>query len=610
MFTLCRIAFYFSNSEYFTDINIGAFWGGIRFDLTAIVMFNLPLIVLYLIPIPIREHRIYQLALKIIFFLINGFAIGLNLMDLEYFKFTSKRSTIDLLDLAGAGDDLKQLIPVFLRDYWYIILLFILMIWGMFFLYKKTEKSIQGSIVSLKYVAIHLLVFVVAGGLSIIGVRGGLQPKTLTIIDASGYTSSGNVPVVLNTPFTMISSLNQQQLEEKEFFTDEEVQKWFNPVKQYDRSIAEVGQPNIVLIMLESFSAEYLGGYNDGDGYTPFLDSLMQQSLVFDNAFANGKKSIEGVPACVAGMYTLMNSPYTTSVYSTNDVNSLASVLGEIGYHTAFYHGATNGSMRFDAFCNTIGFNEYYGRYEYDNDDHFDGQWGIWDEEMLQFYATQMSTHKQPFFTTCFTMTSHHPFAIPERYEGRFKGSDELAILRTIEYTDYALQRFFNTAKHQPWFENTLFIITADHVGPPRTSWSHNPVGKYAIPMIMYKPDGSFAGRDSTIVQQADILPSVLDYLNYEEKFVAFGESVFRPDAEHMAVSYLNNIYQIIIGDYLFQWDGEKTISLHNYREDYYLRTNLLNKHVRIRSGLERKIKAIVQTYNNRMIRNELTPNE
>lgn len=573
----------------------------------AVTLFNAPLVLLMLLPFTFRENRIYQGALKVLFYLTNGLAYGLNLVDIEYFKFTSKRSTIDLLDLASAGDDLQQLIPVFIRDYWYIILLFILVIVGTEFLYRKTSRKIQGAVFDLKYFAIHMGILVVMAGLFVIGSRGGIQPKPLSIIDASNYTTTENIPVALNTPFTMIKSLDQQELQEMSYFEDSELQKWFNPVKQYDAKTPNSGGQNVVLIMLESFSAEYIGGYNEEGGFTPFIDSLMQHGLVFKNAYANGKKSIEGVPACTAGIFALMNSPYTTSVYSSNDLNSLASILGNAGYYTAFYHGATNGSMRFDAYCNAVGFDGYFGRKEYNNDVDFDGQWGIWDEEMLQYFATGMTTHPEPFFTTCFTMTSHHPFAIPERYEGVFKGSDELPILRTVEYTDYALKRFFETAKKQPWFENTVFIITADHVGPPRTSWSHNPVGKYHIPLIVYKADGSFSGSSETLVQQADILPTVLDYLNYEKPFIAFGESALRPEKERIAVSYLNNIYQIITDKFVYQWDGEKALSLHNYVEDPYLRNNVLEKHVHISKGLERKIKAIVQSYSNRMIRNELS---
>ena len=196
-------------------------------------------------------------------------------------------------------------------------------------------------------------------------------------------------------------------------------------------------------------------------GYTPFLDSLMGHSKSFTYAIANGRKSIDGLPSVISSIPSL-GVPYFLSPYSGNRINSLASLLGAEGYHTSFFHGAPNGSMGFNAFMNLAGVDHYYGMDEYGNADDFDGLWGIWDEPFLQFYADKLNTFPEPFMSSFFSVSSHHPFEIPDEYEDRFEGGP-LPIHRCIQYTDFALKRFFEKASTMPWYKNTLFVITADH---------------------------------------------------------------------------------------------------------------------------------------------------
>src|SRR5690606_14279042 len=137
-------------------------------------------------------------------------------------------------------------------------------------------------------------------------------------------------------------------------------------------------------------------------------------------------------------------------------------LLGEKGYETAFFHGAPNGSMGFSAYMQLAGIKNYYGKNEYNNDDDFDGIWGIWDEPFMQFMAKKLDTFKQPFFSSFFSLSSHHPFKVPEHYAGKFpKG--QLPLHEPIGYVDNALRQFFNTASKSEWYKNTLFVIVADH---------------------------------------------------------------------------------------------------------------------------------------------------
>lgn len=605
-YTLCRIVFYWANSDSFHHVGVGAFWGGLRFDLNSITLTNLPIIALLMLPLTLREHRWYQRTTDGLFLLINLVAIGLNLADVEYYQFTFKRSTIDLFTIISSGDDMKQLLPVFIRDYWYIVLLFLSIAYGLFSGLRNWDRTTVRQPFTFRYLGIHTLILVFIGGLAIIGARGGLQPKPLSAIDASQYTEIANAPVVLNTTFSMTRSFGKQQLTVPEYFKDEnELTRYYQPLKHYHQN-REMENLNVVVILLESFSQEYSGDYFDGSGHMPFLDSLSRHGLRFNNAFANGKRSIEALPAAMAALPTLMENAYISSNYGTNNINTLANLLGERGYYSAFYHGATNGSMRFDRFCQLAGFDGYFGRKEYNDDQAYDGQWGIWDEEMFQFMANDLSNRPQPFLASFFSLTSHHPFAVPARYESSFKGGD-LEILRTIEYTDLSLRNFFATASEQPWYDQTLFVIIADHVGPPRTNKSHGEHGKFAIPMLFYRPDNSLAGTRDFPTQQSDIMPSVLDYLGYDAPFVAFGESVFQQD-DHRAFAYLGDLYYLIEDPYLLRFNGETVESLHDYRKNPIFRksVDLKDKMPAVAAEMEMTIKAIIQQYNSRMVQNQL----
>jgi len=298
--------------------------------------------------------------------------------------------------------------------------------------------------------------------------------------------------------------------------------------------------------------------------------------------------------------------PYFLSPYSGNKINSLASVLGEKGYHTSFFHGAPNGSMGFQAFMNVAGVQHYFGKDEYNNDDDFDGIWGIWDEQFLSFYADKMNEFPQPFMSSFFSVSSHHPFKIPEKYDAHFKGGP-LVIHRCVEYTDYSLKLFFKKISKMPWYKNTLFVITADHVSSEiefpehRTAW-----GYFSVPVIFFKPDNSLAFRSKQIVQQIDIMPSVLGYLHYDKPYLAFGRDVFRERTEPFAFNY-NHGYQLFLDDYLLEYDGTKSIGMYDFKRDQMLQRNVLNDKNDVRLRMEQKIKAIIQQYNNRMVDNKLT---
>ena len=368
---------------------------------------------------------------------------------------------------------------------------------------------------------------------------------------------------------------------------------------------------NVVIFILESFGTEHIGALNQDideyKGYTPFLDSLISHSYTFKNSYANGRKSISGMPSVLASIPSLV-APFVLSHYSGNRINSLASTLASQDYQTAFFHGASNGSMGFDAFANQAGFDAYFGKDEFNNDEHYDGIWGIWDEEFFQYFNTEMGKMKQPFFTALFSVSSHHPFILPDKYKDKFpKGT--LKIHKNVGYTDYSLRRFFDEAKKSDWYNNTLFVLTADHASTYSDILKYKTsLGTFTVPIILFDPGNKqLTGFDqNTIVQQNDIMPTVLNMLNYPKPYIAFGNDMFEQESEHFTINYVGDSYQLIMNGYMLQHNGALATGLFDIQTDELLAQNLLGTLPDIEAKLDLKLKAIIQEYNRRLIRNEM----
>ncbi len=639
LFSLARLFFLILNYTHFSGISFGElledFIIGIRFDMSVIVYLNFPVILMHVIPGGRwKNHKIYQVVIKYYFLIINSFLLLINLSDARFFDFTLKRSTAYILKFfAESGNDLS-LIPRFIVSYWYVPVTWIVLTVAAWYFYPKADSS-QVKNLFLKHIRFRsalyqIFAFIILLGLTVVGARGGAQPKPLSVIHASMYVPAKEVPLVLNTPFAIMTTYGRQTLPQKQYYTPQECEKIYPVIHQFNYADSSFRRMNVVVLLLESFSKEYSGYLNKYKGYMPFLDSLMQQSLLFTNAYSNALRSIDAIPAVITGIPDLMNDPFIASVYNTNKINSLAEIFNNEGYKTAFFHGGNNGTMSFDAFSDMAGFNNYYGHIEYDRENSgnhdYDGYWGIYDDAFLQYMAEKLNSFKQPFFAFEFTLSSHSPYDVPEAYEQMFPETP-VPLHRVVRYSDYSLENFFETASKMPWFKHTMFVILADHPGHSvseednsmekeealklqleQVTYYKNTAGRYAIPILYYFPGDSLKGILKMTSQQTDVMPSVLDYLKYNKPFMAFGNSVFDDHAKHVAFEYLDGFYQLTEGDYSLLFDGENSMSLFNNRKDPEQQFNLLDIDKEKARKMEKIMKAVIQQYNYWMEYNQLQP--
>jgi phosphoglycerol transferase MdoB-like AlkP superfamily enzyme len=291
----------------------------------------------------------------------------------------------------------------------------------------------------------------------------------------------------------------------------------------------------------------------------------------------------------------------------------MAGYLSSMGYQTAFFHGAPASSLGFQGFCKATGFHQCFSQEDFEADPHTEGRaaydnwWGIWDEPFLQYFKMKMDGMKQPFMTTLFTLTSHHPFHVPDAYKDRFV-EEELPIHKSIRYTDHALRRFFNEASKTKWFKNTVFVLTGDHTNASNHAAYKSAINQFSTSLIIYDPSGDIApGMREGIAQQTDILPTILGIVGYDKPYLAFGSDLLNtPQRDLWAINYLDGTYQYCKGDYVLQFDGEKTIGLYRLT-DYVMKHNLKGS-IAEETQMEREIKAVIQQYVDRMIDNQLHP--
>lgn len=583
-----------------------------------------------LIPLHYKEMRGWQMTAKWIFIIVNGVCIAANLADCVYFKYTMRRTTNTVFSEFSNEGNIGSIIGVEFMRHWYLVLLFVVMILAMWKCYfwggsKKTLRraSMPQGKGLLRYYIIQTFCFAIFIPLCICGMRGGATTavRPITISNANQYVAHPQeAGIVLNTPFSLIRTIGKKVFEIPEYMSEQEMNALYSPLKNNQSSIIsnQSSKKNVVILIVESFGREYIGGYNKWldsgkyKGYTPFVDSLMQHSQTFLYSYCNGRKSIDGMPSILSGI-PMFIEPFFLTPASMNDVSGIAGELKNKGYYSAFFHGADNGSMGFEAFARKTGFTDYFGRTEYNadkrfnGDKDFDGMWAIWDEPFLQFFATKMSEFKQPFVSAVFTASSHHPYKVPEEYKDIYK-EEGIVIHKCIRYTDNAIRRFFEKAKTQPWYKNTLFVITSDHTNLSDHAYYQTDLGGFCSPIIFFDPSGDMKpGMRDAIAQQIDIMPTVLSYLGYDRPYVAFGcDLLTTTDEDTWAVNYLNGIYQYVKGDWLLQFDGQKAKALYRFRTDLLLKDNLLTKEPKIAADMERQVKAIIQSYMTRMVNNQL----
>ena len=621
VYGITRLAFFLENyATYEHLVGADGWWsivvGGLYFDTSAIAYTNALYVLLVLLPIPQKEGPLWQRICKWLFVVVNSLGLAMNLGDSVYFQYTARRTTIAFFSEFSGDEKLGSIVGYEFIQHWYLVLLFLVLAAVLWWCYVVPRVT---TVPRRRYYLCQCVSLLIAAYAVFTGIRGGLwDNRPIKISTANQFIIKPNdASLILNTPFTMIRTIGHSSYHNPAYFTsNSELESIYTPLHT-PVADSTSQKKNIVVIFLESFGREYVGSLNSEvlpgyKGYTPFLDSLMQQAVSFRYTYANGRSSVDAMPSSLSGLPMFVES-FVAASHATNHLEGVASCLSQMGYQTAFFHGAPASSLGFQGFTRSTGFQQCFAQEDYEADSRTrgaadsDNWWGIWDEPFLQYFRMKMSDMQEPFMTALFTLTSHHPFHIPEQYAKTFP-EEELPIHKCIRYTDHALSRFFREAAKEPWFRNTLFIMTGDHTNMSNHAEYKSGINQFSTTIIVYDPSGQLKpGIREGIAQQTDIMPTILGYVGYNRPYVAFGSDLFHtPAADTWAVNYLDGVYQYCKGDYVLQFDGQQTIGV--YRLTDYLMQHNLKGQCQEQPQMEREVKAIIQQYMQRMIDNKLTP--
>jgi phosphoglycerol transferase MdoB-like AlkP superfamily enzyme len=298
----------------------------------------------------------------------------------------------------------------------------------------------------------------------------------------------------------------------------------------------------VVFILMESWNFDYVDSFSGGHyGVTPNLDALARDGLRFTRFYAAGQRSIDGIQATLTGIPTLMGMPRIDNGIGVSNFSRLGSLVKERGYSTLFMQTSKRDSFKIQGIATAAGFDDFYGMEDVplllDYPDPNGAVFG-WDYDTLQFMKGRIDELQKPFLAYFFTGTTHQPYPeLPKQFmKLTNEPTGENGYLNTLGYADWSIGQFVQAARQESWFDNTVFIFTADHTNLFQKGVRYQ---RFHTPMLIYSPRWVKAGESRVIGSQLDLIPTIMDLLGIDSEYAALGESLLHKPGEGEAfVSY------------------------------------------------------------------------
>ena len=541
IFQIFRITIYFSYPDLFNNLNFlklfGSIFLGLRFDLASVSVLLFIPIVLLIFPLRITGNRLYRGFIGSVIYIELVAVIIFLTSDYLYFSYVKRHITNELLFLLNDSKYLlteasNHLLPII------IIIFFTVLIYPIF-LKHTYKRNPEGHRSVLSFIVVVLIMIVVG--------RGGFQMKPIAVIDAYQYGSASQGHLILNGIFTAshysISSrfIERAKGDEKTFLKILKLPLSKNPNYPLERTNVRSDiypKKNVVLIMIESLSFNYidfLSGKNYG--VTPNIDRIASKGLVFENFFANGQRSVDGAQSILTGIPPLPGMPSMTALSA--NYSRLGQLARENNYRTIFVTTTLREAFSMDLIAGAAGFDEYYGLEDYpillNYIDAADRRFG-WDYDALMYLLQKLEGEQSNYITFVNASSDHTPFArMHDPFNKNKHGSDtEGGYLNMLNYTDWAVGEFINKFSKRKDFEETVFIITADH------ALAHfqgaDPYGKFRIPLIIYSPGNINPQKSKLFASQIDLFPTLVKLLDLDGKYSTIGKNIFETEQSFAVV--------------------------------------------------------------------------
>ena len=570
VFLLARIGLFLIYLHDFRDLTslevLQAFLRGLQFDLSIIlVVTGLPLLFM-LLPWRFAQNRHWQgLYIWISFGLLVGFLLLLS-ADLIYFGFVHRHTGPEITALSG---DRELLLDMALGSYTWALVLYGLAGVGLFFLWRRVFRHQDAAVGRfLPKLAVLLLAVIAVAVL----VRGGLGLKPLDVVDAFVGSRPASAYLSLNGPFTMARSmLNAKKIDTNYFAWDDAVRRTqaqvlasgeqFVDAQEYpllraNRHASPRHKPNIVVLLLESWDAVHIDVLRrqmnlPAFGVTSNFDALSRQGRLFTHFYANGERSMDGLAAILAGIPTLPGTAYLGMGMEQNRMAYLGHMARNEGYETIFLQSSKRQSFHVDSIAAMAGFPTYLGAEDIPASGHSAKitERGAWDHDTFQEANRRFAHAKKPFLGFVFSASTHLPFQSPgERWTKYSPDSLEHRFLNSLYYADWALGEFISNAKKAGYYDDTIFVLTADHVSGFAGKSSDAP-SLHHVPLLVIAP-GLKPEIDHSIGGQVDIIPTLAQLAGWRAAHAGLGHSLFdtAPNPNRGTLCVRGNVIERIEG--------------------------------------------------------------
>ncbi|MEJ8802286.1 LTA synthase family protein [Pontibacter sp. H249] len=492
-------------------------------------------------------------------FILLGLISILLAADLELYTFWGFRldaTPLQYLNTPGEMVATTAAAPVFLLSLVAFALStgFILLYLRIFDLKKYTLVGKKFAVGALSFLFLILLVLPLRGGWQQIPIN-----QSVVYFSEKPYANH----VGLNMPWNLMHAMlkySKSSSNPYKYMPDEEAEAtvktlYAAPSTTDTTAILTTVKPNVLFIILESYTAKLVGHLGGEQGVTPNLDQLAAEGITFTNLYSSGDRSEKGMVALLSGYPVQTITSIIKTPKKTEKLPQLSKVFKEQGYKTSYYYGGELEFANIKSYLLNGGYNKLVDKYDFDPST-YNSKWGAHDHVLFERVLEELKQEKEPFFSTVYTLSSHEPYEIP--IAPKFPGKDnETLFQNSMYYTDWALGKFIEQAKQQPWWDNTLIVLAADHGHPlPGNDANHLP-SKFRMPFILTGGALKQKGLQiETIGSQTDIATTLLATLNLPHQEFSWGRNLLAPIANPFAFYVFNDGFGYVTPQGILTFDN------------------------------------------------------
>lgn len=559
------------------------------YDLVCIALVTLPFFLASLLPL--KNKRIMTLVAWISICLCV-FAFILNIADIFYFPFHRQRADADLLyvirnPFVNSGLSVWLIITA--------ILLFAF-IFG-WYMWKLYQKQVLLAASGTRFYLSTFILAAIIGSLFIGRSKKMIPARPLTEVSAV------QLPLAQNSFHSFLYSIyrsNESVIPGKEYMPLAEQKALFS-IHKVNEVVSDTPK-NIVLFIMESVPYEFFDSGNAYKAAIPFLDSLLEHSTYYNNAFSYSYNSNKGITAILTGLPTITDIPLYHSGFATLNKTSIGTFLAQKKYSSSFFIGDNYDDFGFAKCCNWTGIRQYYCMQDIPGYKNMERHtMGLQDEYVLNFMQQKLQKSTPPFFATQYNISTHYPNDLTAAFAKKTQKLTLPPALKSMMYYDECLHHFFSQASGQPWFANTVFIFCSDHwVNPDPTHTGEDLVNSFRIPIFIFDPARNQKKVISNPVSQLDIMNTVLAYAGIKDSIISYGISLTEAtDPYRIVFTKINNaVYQAITNKYVLGFNAEegKALYCYAYKTDLKRERNILSQQNAGVDSLQQAMKAFLQT--------------